>query len=140
MSATGYPTEKLLSLRYLIPDIPWHTMQSTADSTARLGAWIQRLIRLALRAASSALPPLSTPQETGLGTWTHLHRHAQLSVLTADLPASAGMQQVHHSRSMSSPHGAAYKFAAVRSRGGYISLYDAAAADEGDFGEEAFPR
>lgn len=70
---------------------------------------------------------------------THLHRHAQLSVLTADLPASAGMQQVHHSRSMSSPHGAAYKFAAVRSRGGYISLYDAAAADEGDFGEEAFP-
>lgn len=64
----GLSHGKLLSLRYLIPDIPWHTMQSTADSTARLRAWIQRLIRLALRAASSALPPLSTPQETGLGT------------------------------------------------------------------------
>ena len=59
---------KLLSLRYLIPDIPWHTMQSTAESTARLKAWIQRLIRLAVRAGSSALPPLSMPQETGLGT------------------------------------------------------------------------
>lgn len=68
----GLSHGKLLSLRYLIPDIPWHAMQSATESAARLKAWMQRLISLALRAASSALQPLSTPQETGLGMCTAL--------------------------------------------------------------------
>lgn len=63
----GLSHGKLLSLRYLIPDIPWHLMHSTAQHTERLQTWIQRLIALSLRAAQSALPPLSTPQETGVG-------------------------------------------------------------------------
>jgi hypothetical protein len=57
----------LLSLRYLIPDIPWHLMQSAQRHVERLRTWIQRLIKLALLAATSALQPLSTPQETGPG-------------------------------------------------------------------------
>ena len=78
----GLSHGKLLSLRYLIPDIPWHILQSTAESRERLQAWIHCLIGLALRAASSALPPLSTPQETGLGMRHTLHHHVHpLSVL-----------------------------------------------------------
>ena len=63
----GLSHGKLLCLRYLIPDIPWHALQGTAQAAERLQAWVHRLVGLALRAAQSALPPLSTPQETGTG-------------------------------------------------------------------------
>ena len=69
----GLSHGKLLCLRYLIPDIPWHALQSTAQAAERLQAWLHRLIGLALRAAQSALPPLSTPQETGIGVRRIMH-------------------------------------------------------------------
>ena len=55
-------------------------LQSTAQAAERLQAWMHRLIGLALRAAQSALPPLSTPQETGLGVQRSMH-HQKLSTL-----------------------------------------------------------
>ena len=76
----GLSHGKLLCLRYLIPDIPWHALQSTAQATERLRAWAHRLVGLALRAAQSALPPLSTPQETGLGV-QHVLRHPSLWIV-----------------------------------------------------------
>lgn len=72
----------LLSLRYLIPDIPWHLMQSAVQHAERLCAWIQRLIKLALRAATSALQPLSTPQETGPGVLQYLELEADSQLLS----------------------------------------------------------
>ena len=75
----GLSHGKLLCLRYLIPDIPWHTLQSTAQAAERLRAWAHRLVGLALRAAQSALPPLSTPQETGLGVQRSMHHRKLLT-------------------------------------------------------------
>ena len=71
----------LLSLRYLIPDIPWHLMQNAVQHVERLCAWIQRLIKLALQAATSALQPLSTPQETGPGVLQCLELEADSQLL-----------------------------------------------------------
>ena len=103
----GLSHGKLLSLRYLIPDIPWHVLQSTAEGKERLQAWMHRLVGLALRAASSALPPLSTPQETGLGMQTHPvppcptpgpRRPAGLGcLLLCDVTTNVRQEQPYHS-------------------------------------------
>ena len=101
----GLSHGKLLSLRYLVPDIPWHALQATADSTARLRAWIQRLIRLALRAASAALQPLSTPQETGLGMWHTLHHRMQrLCVHPTGKPCCFARSQPPYDSSVDATH------------------------------------
>ena len=77
-SRHGLSHGKLLCLRYLMPDLPWHILQSTAQAAERLQAWAHRLVGLALRAAQSALPPLSTPQETGIGARHVMHHYQPL--------------------------------------------------------------
>ena len=54
----------LLSLRYLVPDIPWQICKASPARVRQMQAWISRVLSLLLRAAETAQHPLSTPQET----------------------------------------------------------------------------
>lgn len=54
----------LLSLRYLVPDIPWQAAKAHPPRLRQMQAWIARVLSLLLRAAETAQHPLSTPQET----------------------------------------------------------------------------
>ncbi|BDA45482.1 probable thyroid adenoma-associated protein homolog [Coccomyxa sp. Obi] len=54
----------LLSLRYLVPDIPWQISKASPARVRQMQAWISRVLSLLLRAAETAQHPLSTPQET----------------------------------------------------------------------------
>ncbi len=54
----------LLSLRYLVPDVPWQTARASPARMRQVQLWIARLLALLLRAAETALQPLSAPQET----------------------------------------------------------------------------
>ena len=53
----------LLSLRYLVPDIPWQAAKASPARVRQMQAWIARILSLLLRAAETAQHPLSTPQE-----------------------------------------------------------------------------
>lgn len=54
----------LLSLRYLVPDLPWQAAAVSPARLAQMQQWISRLFSLLVRAAETALRPLSVPQET----------------------------------------------------------------------------
>ena len=57
----------LLSLRYLVPDIPWQAAKGSQPRLQLMQRWIRRLLALLLGAAETALEPLSVPQETTYG-------------------------------------------------------------------------